>query len=239
MSTLHSRFSASGCKRWLTCPGSVILESTLPEQTNASAIEGTKAHTYNEDNLFNLSVNDNGLDETHQGLLIWREHIFSIIRLSKDFRVMIEKKISLDFIDPELFGTVDCTIEDYTNKTLHIIDYKFGVTKVEPDCEQLKYYAIGACYKKSFEKIVLTIVQPRLKAKTIAKVRSFETNKTELMPFALELKRVVGEIKAGSTKLVAGSWCFFCKAKEICTEYRNKYLTNAKDEFSPITTKEI
>jgi hypothetical protein len=221
----------------MTCTGSVELESTLPESKSSHAQAGTEAHTYNEDHLFDWQISPT-VDEKYSGFLIWREHLYSIMQTSKDFRLMIEKKISLDFIDADLFGTVDCILEDHTNSTLHIIDYKFGVTKVEPDCEQLKYYAVGACYQKPFEKIVFTIVQPRLQAKTIAKVRSYETNKDELKEFALKLQMIVNKIKLGKTKLEASSACYFCRAKEICPEYRKKYLINAKDEFSPITTKE-
>ncbi len=45
-SKLHAEFSASGSKRWLSCPGSILLSRGLPDQEESKyAMEGTTAHT--------------------------------------------------------------------------------------------------------------------------------------------------------------------------------------------------
>ena len=40
----HSKFSASSSHRWMHCPGSMALESVLPDTTSSYADEGSAAH---------------------------------------------------------------------------------------------------------------------------------------------------------------------------------------------------
>ena len=41
---LHAKLSASGAKKWINCPLSVVLESKIPEMESIYAEEGTKSH---------------------------------------------------------------------------------------------------------------------------------------------------------------------------------------------------
>ena len=52
--TNHARLGASSSKRWMTCPGSVVLEEQMDEETSAYAEEGTKAHALAEAKLRHL-----------------------------------------------------------------------------------------------------------------------------------------------------------------------------------------
>ena len=45
---LHAKLSASGAKKWINCPLSVVLESKIPEMESIYAEEGTKAHALSE-----------------------------------------------------------------------------------------------------------------------------------------------------------------------------------------------
>lgn len=228
----HSRFSASGAVRWLSCTGSIELEAKCEEVTSKYAAEGTAAHEFVENNLFNAKFKNFDGDELTTCLLIYRNHIFSILENSRDCTIQLEKRITLEFIDAELYGTADCVIHDHTNKHLHVIDYKHGKTKVDPDCAQLQYYGVGSCYGKDVERIFLTIVQPRLRNKTIDKVRTYETSKAELTEFAKTMHEKVKQIKAGETSLVTGAWCFFCSGKLKCPEYQKKSVASAIKDFS-------
>ena len=48
----HAKLSASGSHRWITCPGSVALESDLPDTTSEFAEYGTAGHTLAQMCLF-------------------------------------------------------------------------------------------------------------------------------------------------------------------------------------------
>ena len=40
----HAKLSASGAERWLTCPGSIKAEESIPDKSSKFAMEGTAAH---------------------------------------------------------------------------------------------------------------------------------------------------------------------------------------------------
>lgn len=235
----HSNFSASGATRFLNCTASIALSDGINEMQSPYAAEGTLAHDYAEKLLFlnqeqiNPILYDN--PDMIEGAKVYRDHIFSVLSNTNDFRLRLEQRIDLAFIDKDLFGTADCIIEDYQNEVIHIIDFKYGRTKIDPNCDQLKYYASGAIYQKPFKAAVLTIIQPRLRNKTIDKVRSHVVSKAELTEFCILLNQKVKEIKLNKVEFITGQWCFFCKAKTICPEYQSKTLTQAKNEFTVIT----
>ena len=45
---LHAKLSASGAKKWINCPLSVVLESKMPNEETPYAKEGTLAHELSE-----------------------------------------------------------------------------------------------------------------------------------------------------------------------------------------------
>ena len=44
MSAGHAKLSPSGAHRWMACPGSIVLESNIPDKGSVYADEGTAAH---------------------------------------------------------------------------------------------------------------------------------------------------------------------------------------------------
>ena len=79
---------------------------------------------------------------------------------------MVEHQVSYDKWVRDSYGTIDFLAAN--NKTLHIIDLKYGLgVKVDAtENSQLKIYALGAIQELDclydFEKIILTIYQPRI-----------------------------------------------------------------------------
>lgn len=231
MTKTHSKFSASGASRWMKCTASVRLESTQPKTESKYAAEGTQAHSFLESHLFSLEAGHPDI-EFMDAFFLYRDYVFSLMRQTKSFTIEIEKKLSLSFIDPEMFGTADLIFTDHEVSTVHVIDFKFGKTKVNPDTPQLKFYAVGAVYKKDIERVILTVVQPRASVKN--KIRSFETNKKELSVFAGEMSRTVKEIKKGIESFSVGEHCYFCRAKTVCKEYRKTITSSAVDDFEGV-----
>lgn len=48
MPDVHAKLSASGAKKWIACPGSVLLEASVQDKPSAYATEGTNAHALGE-----------------------------------------------------------------------------------------------------------------------------------------------------------------------------------------------
>ena len=48
MPEVHAKLSASGAKKWMNCPGSILLESQVEERPSEYAAEGTTAHALGE-----------------------------------------------------------------------------------------------------------------------------------------------------------------------------------------------
>ncbi len=185
----HSNIGPSAASRWMNCPGSVALCATLPKRTSTYADEGSAAHALGEKYLrgpiLDLSSRkgmwlvQDGCEwylekakpksgvafEVTQDMIdavqVYVDHIDGIESEHKAY----EKKLTMDWLHPGLFGTMDCGILD--GDMYHVIDYKHGAgvaVEVE-DNPQMMIYALGALGKRATRSAIktvrLTIVQPR------------------------------------------------------------------------------
>ena len=185
----HSTIGPSAASRWMNCPGSVALCATLPKRTSTYADEGSAAHALGEkylrDQILDLSVRkgmwlvQDGCEwylekakpksgvafEVTQDMIdavqVYVDHIDGIESEHKAY----EKKLTMDWLHPGIFGTMDCGILD--GDMYHVIDYKHGAgvaVEVE-DNPQMMIYALGALGKRAAKTTIktvrLTIVQPR------------------------------------------------------------------------------
>lgn len=185
----HSTIGPSAASRWMNCPGSVALCATLPKRTSTYADEGSAAHALGEkylrDQILDLSARkgmwlvQDGREwylekakpksgvafEVTQDMIdavqVYVDHIDGIESEHKAY----EKKLTMDWLHPGIFGTMDCGILD--GDMYHVIDYKHGAgvaVEVE-DNPQMMIYALGALGKRAAKTTIktvrLTIVQPR------------------------------------------------------------------------------
>lgn len=185
----HSTIGPSAASRWMNCPGSVALCATLPKRTSTYADEGSAAHALGEKylrcHILDLSARkgmwlvQDGCEwylekakpksgvafEVTQDMIdavqVYVDHIDGIESEHKAY----EKKLTMDWLHPGIFGTMDCGILD--GDMYHVIDYKHGAgvaVEVE-DNPQLMIYALGALGKRAtgsaIKTVRLTIVQPR------------------------------------------------------------------------------
>ena len=176
----HALLSASGSHRWMTCTPSARLEECCENRTSDAAKEGTLAHELcemkvailrgedvNESDYVKLLNDPMYTEEMGVCTNSYAEFCVETAKEEKGLPI-IEVELDLSAYIPEGFGTVDCVI--ISEKTLHIIDFKYGRgVEVSPvENSQLMIYALGAYDLYSpfydFENVRLTIVQPRLSA---------------------------------------------------------------------------
>lgn len=238
----HARLSPSKAHRWMLCPGSIREEAKYPETNGQAAIDGTHSHTLLEE-CVNRRMADplTMIGQTytdHEGTFTVDKDRASRVKIAIDYlhqrviengwncQVISETKVNPDhFIGRrDLAGTVD--IQLIAKDVLEIIDYKDGMTPVSAENNhQLILYAVGAlaAFKRAynapypFEKVRLTIIQPKLAFKRLPAISSHETTVNALLK---NLNQYILAAKATDNPdapLVPGeSQCRFCRAKGGC-----------------------
>lgn len=245
-SRAHAKLSASGSKRWLSCPGSVGLEAMFTREDNSDfAAEGTAAHELSEIHLAFLSnhitkaQHKKKLDAGKKGQFYSQEmedHVQTYIDVvierinearakTPDATILFEARLDFSPWVPEGFGTGDVVI--IADGTLDLIDLKYGkgVPVSAEDNSQLRLYGLGAINGFSFlydvQTVRMTIVQPRLDS-----VSTEEMSVEELLQWADEVVKPGADLAVtGKGPTAAGDHCKFCKARSEC---RTRAFANLK-----------
>lgn len=256
----HALLSASGAHRWMVCTKSPRLEESMEEETSFYAEEGTLAHELAELKIAkeagfiskqkytsrtkklrqNLLFNDEMEQATEAHKEFCMERFNEARAETKDAVMMLEQRLDFSPWVSEGFGTSDTTI--ITNKTLEIIDLKYGkgIAVSAIDNPQMKLYALGAINQFGFlfdlETVVMTISQPRLDS-----ISSFKLSVDELLKWADEVVKPRAELAfKGEGDFVAGEHCRFCKVKATCRARAEENLKLACLDFQspPLLTDE-
>lgn len=187
----HALLSASSAHRWLHCPMLPRLEADEPSRDTVYTREGTCAHELSE---IKLKLKSGKIKKREYNKLI-KEFKESASFYSEEMEEMTEYYTDLvmerfnayskadmelekrvDFSDwvPNGFGTSDVVI--LADGVIEIIDLKYGKgvpvsAKLNP---QMSLYALGAYATYDmvydFDRIVMTIVQPRLDSVSTAEI---------------------------------------------------------------------
>lgn len=231
----HAKLSASGAERWFRCPGSPALSEGTPDRESEAAKEGTAAHE-----LLEAFFTQKGLEAKIKAappeMYRWVKRSVDIIegmraRARRGHEFIIEKKVELNFISPEMWGSIDYGIIEHFG-TLHVIDFKFGKKLVSPvENLQLLYYSLGLAhlYHWNFKKVRLTIIQPR--ARQYDGPSFWELPIVELKRYVAVFNKAVKRVHDEPKTYVEGNWCFFCKAQRICPLKQNRRKDGAKALF--------
>lgn len=248
----HAKLSPSSAHRWSRCPGSVREELKYPDNSGPAALDGTRTHMLLEMCLVmrmdpQMMVGQSIPDD--EGSFTVDQDRASRVKVAIDHIHDLGGVVTTERpVDPsrlvgrdDLGGTVDVTVT--TGDTVHIIDYKDGITPVEAvENDQLIAYALGHLAEYNLpingdypiKHMVLTIVQPKLALKGLPPITSWELSVESL------LSRIGGlVIKAKATDdpdapLVPGEkQCRFCKAKGGCSAV-NTHVMDAVGMFKSI-----
>jgi hypothetical protein len=246
----HATLSASGAKRWLTCPPSALLEAEEPDSSSDYAAEGTAAHEMAEKKLSlalgkitkgtytrwynsfkaNCEYFNSGFeDDVDKYVGMVMEQIAEY----DDPFVDLEKRVDFSTWVPEGFGTADVVVID--ENILHVIDLKFGkgVPVSAEENPQLMLYALGAVAKYEiaydFEKVAMTIIQPRL-----------DSSSTYIMPLDKLLDWAENYVRPRAELAIEGKGefepseegCRFCRVRAKCKARADKQMEVAKLEFA-------
>lgn len=245
----HSVVGASSAHRWMVCPGSNnLIKQAPPQKESIHATMGTVAHELAEHTL-----NGSGVCSDYIGME-WLGHevdeeMAEYVQIYVDYvlkasegghkDLIIEEMFELDHIREGMYGSNDAIVMEEFG-TLEVIDLKYGKGKevFAKDNPQLMYYALGCANGSDFDKVKMTIVQPRIQDP----IKSHTITRQELEDFGVKLGLAVDETRKKDAPLSAGSHCFFCPAKAICPEQRREVQELARMDFAnaePITEKSL
>lgn len=181
----HSTFSASAARRWLACPGSVVLSDGKPDSPSRHAAEGTVAHSLLEDYLVRGLAPEGRVGEviTQDGHdIVVDQDMVSALRVAIDHidemtnpadirqaETRVNYAAWLGVPTDAAWGTADLIAVFSGARELLVGDLKFGrgveVSAVEN--EQMMLYAGGALLEMDalgvdIDTVRLAIFQPRI-----------------------------------------------------------------------------
>ena len=240
----HAVLSASGAKRWLSCPPSARLEEKLRERLGLEdtgstyAREGTKAHELSELKLrreigemnsyaFSERVKDlerrfGPIDQemeeaTNFYVGIVMERLFEARRTCPDAKLMLETRLDFSPWVPHGFGTGDAIVIGDT--LLDVIDLKYGkgVPVDAVDNPQTRLYMLGAI------NLFGTLYDFQKVRGTIVQPRLDSVteeimDRSDLLEWAdFEVVDRATLAWEGRGEFLPGDHCRFCAAKAICS----------------------
>lgn len=243
----HALLSASGSDRWLGCPGSARLSERFPPQDNQYSIAGTNAHTLMQfilENPFKWRVMlDSSEAKVFKDFIGYSQKQYESVMVAVRYvngqrremglntRLLIEKKVELEGVG---FGTADIILYQPFG-VLHVMDYKNGSYKIEPeDNTQGLYYAYGAAdlFGWDFREVWITIIQPNALHR-LGPIRTWKTTPQRLEQGGLQLRRGALATKNKNAPLIPQSkYCWFCPAKSICPEQVEMKNNRVMERFS-------
>nr|WP_325190607.1 DUF2800 domain-containing protein [uncultured Selenomonas sp.] len=241
----HAVLSASGSKRWLSCPPSARLERMFPDRAGEAAQEGTLAHALAEARirywLGEISEYDMGVrNDRAQRDELYSPEMSEYVQEYVDLCVekinaaqgvaLVEERLDFSRWVKNGFGTGDMVI--IGDGVLEIVDLKYGkgVPVSAEGNTQMQLYALGAIeqygYIYDFDHVRMSILQPR-NGGLSTQLMSVD----ELLAWGESIKPIAELAYAGKGDFKAGDHCRFCRAAAQCKALSEYNMEIAKLEF--------
>lgn len=258
MPGLHATLSASGAKRWMSCPPSARLEERLRgifgEKSTPFAEEGTKAHSLAELKLlrekgrlseddgindFNYDLRRKALGDIPKEMDEATDYYAEIIiekfltarQSCPDAQLKLEQRLDFSRWVPDGFGTGDAVI--VSEELLEVCDLKYGkgVPVFAENNPQARCYGLGAlhCYGVLYG---FKHVRNTIIQPRLDSVTEEMLTTDELLQWAeTELKPAAELAWKGKGEFNPGGHCKFCAARAICYARATKAMTIFKHGF--------
>ena len=258
MPGLHATLSASGAKRWMSCPPSARLEERLRgifgEKSTPFAEEGTKAHSLAELKLLREKgrlSDDDGINDFNYDLRrkalgdipkemdeatdyyaeIIIEKFLTARQSCPDAQLKLEQRLDFSRWVPDGFGTGDAVI--VSEELLEVCDLKYGkgVPVFAENNPQARCYGLGAlhCYGVLYG---FKHVRNTIIQPRLDSVTEEMLTTDELLQWAeTELKPAAELAWKGKGEFNPGDHCKFCAARAICYARATKAMTIFKHGF--------
>lgn len=258
MPGLHATLSASGAKRWMSCPPSARLEERLHgifgDKSSPFAEEGTKAHSLVELKLlrekgrlgepdgineFNYDLRRKALgsipkemdDATDFYAEIVLEKFLTAKKDCPDAQLLLEQRLDFSEWVPGGFGTGDTVI--ISDSLLEVIDFKYGkgVPVFAEGNPQARCYGLGALTRYGVL-YGFTHIRNTIIQPRLDSVTEETLERSELLGWAEnELKPAAELAWRGEGEFNPGEHCKFCAARAICYARAAKAMTIFKHGF--------
>ena len=227
---MHSPLGGSAAARFLACPGSYRLISSIIDLPEADPLiedyrgNGSKAHAIAAEAL---ASELDAWEIEQEGAPLDADHLMSIqsyldfvrSRQIPGATQFIECEVGEPSLHKWLFGSLDWAQIDLNQKLLEIADYKHGVGVCVSATKnpQLMYYAFCKLLEHpEVTRVRMFIVQPR-GFHPDGTIRRYECNTEEILSWGYAVL-IPGMKEAEiSSDLRAGKHCQFCPAKLFCT----------------------
>jgi len=231
----HARLSASRTERFMQCPGSVRLESQMPDEpAGEAAALGTMLHELSEKILRGEEIDNPDLDQDHlQMAQSYADYVNGISANPRKKLIEVNVDAGLKSLHEALGGTADAVIVDGNH--LHVVDAKFGRVLVEAENnKQLMTYALGVM--RQFNAPIditctMHIFQPR------AGHSKWTIKGADLVNHGHDLVHAANlALSPDAPTNPSPDACKYCRAKTICPSMRQKVQDNARKDFAPDTS---
>lgn len=257
----HSKYSASAAKRWMNCPGSMVLSAGLVDSGSKYAAEGTLAHSAAEEILrTGVLAETQGVD----GDMIANVGVYvaNINQYATDAEVLVEQRLNyskaLGVATDEAWGTADAVILKGNEIQVHDLKYGQGELVSAEDNEQMQLYALGALdafdgLAGDFSHVRMVIHQVRVDKRP----QEWDIPVTQLQQFGVKAKQAAHLVKAAEfSKLAVDAgqktqeeWeadylnpgegqCRWCRAKATCPALRDMVAATIVN-VTPATPEEF
>lgn len=237
-SDAHAILAPSSAHRWGPdgCAGSVAMEASQPEQEpTEESREGDAAHWLLAQTLLKLTVPDGAV--APNGVPINQEMRDAIVELVDDVTdtlktavggqdyYRIEEQLAAPLsIHPDNWGTPDVVFVQWSRKTIHLWDFKYGHRFVDAyrNWQMINYAAcaiesegLADSHEWSF---TLTIAQPRCfeRDELGGTLREWFVSGADLVPLIRQLREAAHAARDPAAPLRTGDHCRDCRAQWDC-----------------------
>lgn len=226
----HSALSPSGLKRGMACPGSVMLEDSMPRTTSAYADEGTEAHELAQSVLTGKPYPKHS-PEMLDFVLTYTEFCVDECQEKGDVFI-VEERLNLGHLAPDMFGTLDFGRWRPSTGELLVVDLKYGAGVYVPAASnpQLMAYASGLARHLNVQPttVRLVVIQPRQEDP----IRQWTMDGLDLFDFEQDVRAAATVIFGENPPFNPGEWCRFCKAAAKCPAMRQRAQSIALEDLA-------